>query len=60
MAQAVECLPSKCEVLNSNPSIVLAVLGFELRTYTLSRSTSPIFVMVFRYGVLRTICLGWL
>jgi hypothetical protein len=36
-------------------------MGFELRTYTLSHSTSPIFVIDFFQGrVSQTICPGWL
>jgi hypothetical protein len=38
-----------------------AILGFELRAYTLSHSTSPFFVMgFFRDRVSSTIRLGWL
>jgi hypothetical protein len=37
------------------------VLGYELRAYTLTHSTSPIFVMgFFQDRVLQTICPGWL
>jgi hypothetical protein len=40
----------------------LMVLGFELRAYSLSHSTSPFVVMGFFFQdrVLRIICLGWL
>jgi hypothetical protein len=35
------------------------VLGFELRAYTLSHSTSPFFMLgIFEIGSHRTICLG--
>jgi hypothetical protein len=37
-----------------------AVLEFDLRGYTLSQSTSPIFVKGFQDRVSRTICPGWL
>jgi hypothetical protein len=38
-----------------------AVLGFELRAYTLSHSTSPFFVLdIFKIGSCGIICLGWL
>jgi hypothetical protein len=38
-----------------------AVFGLELRAYTSSHSTSPIFCdRVFQDRVLQTICLGWL
>jgi hypothetical protein len=40
---------------------LFAVLGFELRAFTLSHSTSPFFCDGFFWDrVLRTICLGWL
>jgi hypothetical protein len=35
-------------------------LGFELRAYTLSHSTSPFFVIFFLDRVSQTICPGWL
>jgi hypothetical protein len=38
----------------------LALLGFELRVYTLSHSTSPLLWWVFSRWVWWTICLGWL
>jgi hypothetical protein len=37
----------------------LAALGFELKTCTLSQSTSPFLWWVFWDRVLWTICLGW-
>jgi hypothetical protein len=40
--------------------MVFAVLGLELRVFTLSHSTSPIFAKGFRDRVSRTICSGWL
>jgi hypothetical protein len=50
----------KCEKLSTLFS-VFVVLGLELRDFTLSHSTSPIFVMgFFSDRVSRTICLGWL
>jgi hypothetical protein len=39
---------------------VFAVLGLELRAFTLSHSTSPFCDGYFQYKVLRTICLSWL
>jgi hypothetical protein len=36
-----------------------SVLGLELRAFTLSHSTSPIFVIGFFERVSRTICPGW-
>jgi hypothetical protein len=36
------------------------VLGFELRAYTLSHSTSPLLGWVFSERVLGTVCPGWL
>jgi hypothetical protein len=41
---------------------LFAVLGFELRVYTLSHSTSPFFVMDFFFSdrVSRTVCPRWL
>jgi hypothetical protein len=39
---------------------VFVVLGFELRAYTLSQSTSPFLWWVFRDRVSPAICLGWL
>jgi hypothetical protein len=41
-------------------SFFFSVLGFELRAYTLTQSTSPFFVMCFFKIVLGTICTGWL
>jgi hypothetical protein len=50
----VERLPSECEALSSNPYqdlcvcvCVCVVLGFELRAYTMSHSTSLFFVKGF-------------
>jgi hypothetical protein len=41
--------------------VCFSVLGFELKAFTLSHSTSPFFVMVFyEIGARGTICLGWL
>jgi hypothetical protein len=40
---------------------IFVVLGLELRVFTLSHSTIPIFVRVFfEIGPLGTVCLGWL
>jgi hypothetical protein len=46
-----------------NLFVVVVVLGFELRTYTLSHSTSPFWLCVmgfFDTGSLELFCLGWL
>jgi hypothetical protein len=43
--------------------IFFAELGFELRAYTLSHSTSPFFCVLgiyFQDRFFQTICLGWL
>jgi hypothetical protein len=46
---------------SSFPNLPHPILGFELRAYTLSHSTSPFLWWGFsRWGVSRTICLGWL
>jgi hypothetical protein len=46
MVQVVEHLPSKHEAQSSIPNSIIdnffVVLGFELRAYTLSHSTSPL------------------
>jgi hypothetical protein len=39
---------------------IYAGLGFELRAFTLSHSTNPIFVKVFQNKVSPTICPGWI
>jgi hypothetical protein len=40
--------------------LVFAVLGLELRAFTLSASTSPFWWRVFWDRVSKTLCLGWL
>jgi hypothetical protein len=60
-------LLSRCSTTWATPSFLcwvclfVAILGLELRAYTLSHSTSPFFCYGFFWDrVFRTICLGWL
>jgi hypothetical protein len=43
-----------------HPRSLFLVLGFELKVYTLSHSTSLLYVGFFRDRVSRTVCPGWL
>jgi hypothetical protein len=42
------------------PLFLFVVLGFELRAYTMSHSTSPFCDGFFKTRVSQTVCLGWL